>query len=289
MSRLVVVGANGNLGQAVVEAFQKLNCYDVISVTRAELDLTVISEKINKTLDALQPDIIINAAAYTLVDKAEEEAVLANKVNAKAPEYIANWVKKNNKYWVHFSTDYVFDGESRTPYTVELKPNPLNVYGASKLAGEVAALAVAPENTAVFRVSWVFGEHGKNFVPFLVNALQEEKPVKAVVDQIGSPTYTQSVATLLTTQVMLRPVGLFHANNPGQVSRYEQACFIAKIMGFSSDCIMPAQSADFYTQAKRPHNTALVSSFSELPYWEDATVAYLKSLGVIAKQNSLTS
>ena len=283
MSRIVITGAGGNLGQSIANRLD-IARHDIIPITRDVLDLTASEAVIYKVLDELNPHYIVNCAAYTQVDKAEDEPALAHRVNAHAPAAIAKWVEKHNRYLIHFSTDYVFNGEKSMPYTVEDETDPINIYGASKLAGEQAVLEIAPDHAMVLRISWVFGEYGHNFVPFVINAFENKQRVKAITDQMGSPTYTQSVAKLIADPQFFyrRHTGLFHSNNKGATTRYDQACFIARAMGLdANELVEPVESSTLHMKAKRPYNTAMICNFPlDLPEWPDATEQYLKRLGV---------
>jgi dTDP-4-dehydrorhamnose reductase len=281
--RILLAGAEGNLGQALLNTLHRLQSNnpdtEVLGLNRHEFDLARPKDAILQHLDNLAPSVIINPAAYTHVDNAEDEQDLANHINGDAPGWLGEWAVSNNAYLLHFSTDYVFDGSKETAYTPEDIPNPLNTYGHSKLAGERNILDCADEHALILRVSWLFGARPMGFVHFLQQAFEQQQPVKAVIDQVGTPTWTESVAELLPRLLAERPTGLCHACNHGEVSRYDQAMFFYRALGLSqTECeerIEQASSRDFFQRAKRPRYTAMVSSFDAMPTWEEATQKFL--------------
>lgn len=294
--RILLTGSWGNLGQALLKQLTGLETDELLTPSREELDLVWSQEQLTAALDELKPDVIINPAAYTNVDKAESEPELAYQINGQAPGVMAAWAKQHQAYLLHFSTDYVFDGSKETPYTPEDVPNPLGLYAKSKLEGEKNILDQASEESLILRVSWLFGRKPAGFVHFLLNAAKENTEqktaspegedcffaphaqIKAVCDQVGTPTWTNSVAELLPRLLNERPTGLCHACNHGEISRYQQAVFLYEQLGIPIDRIEKAVSADFFQTAKRPQYTAMLSSFDEMPTWEKATVQFLKEL-----------
>ncbi|HCC43339.1 MAG TPA: dTDP-4-dehydrorhamnose reductase, partial [Gammaproteobacteria bacterium] len=183
---VIIFGARGQLGQCLADIVSSGICAEFLS--REDCDL-LQPDSIKRTLDKKKPDFIINAAAYTDVDRAESEAEVAHRVNGKAVGAIAEWVSYNRARLIHLSTDFVFDGKSQRPYQINDKMNPLGAYGASKEAGEKQVKELAPKATMVIRTSWVYSEYGSNFVKTMLRLMRESKSLSVVDDQLGSPTY----------------------------------------------------------------------------------------------------
>lgn len=220
--KIVVMGANGQLGNSLRDCAPA--DVAVTYLTRQDCDLTS-PEAINASLDAAEPDVMINAAAYTAVDLAESEAALAAKINVEAVAVMASWAQANNAQLVHFSTDFVFDGSSTRPYQIEDPTSALGVYGATKREGELAALAAAPANVMIIRTSWVYSEHGQNFVKTMLRLMGERDQLSVVDDQRGCPTYAGNLAELtwhLVTQKLFTP-GIYHWSDAGIATWYEFA------------------------------------------------------------------
>jgi dTDP-4-dehydrorhamnose reductase len=226
---------------------------------RTLLDLSELNT-ISNVLDEMQPQIIINCAAYTAVDKAETETDLADILNHQAVAVLAQWTKGNNCQFLHISTDYVFDGNSSTPLKEDAATGPINVYGQSKLAGEQACLRENP-NAIIIRTSWVYSKFGANFVKTMCRLMEERDSLNVVNDQIGSPTYAADLAKAILT-IILHPnwqAGIYHYSNEGTISWYEFALAIQEIGGF--DCqIIGIPTTDYPTPAKRPHYSLLDKS-----------------------------
>jgi len=197
--RILVTGKNGQLGRSIYKIVNtangdNLSPNEFIFVGREELDLNSESSIINYFDNHDKFDIVINSAAYTAVDQAEEEQELANQVNHLAVKQLAEIVKEQKARLIHISTDYVFNGESDKPYIETSETNPINVYGKSKLAGEKALQAVMPMNAVIIRTSWVYSEYGNNFVKTMLRLGKERDELNVVSDQIGSPTYATDLA-----------------------------------------------------------------------------------------------
>ncbi len=226
---------------------------------RSVLDLSNL-ESISKVLKTIQPQIIINCAAYTAVDKAEMETELAEVLNHQAVGILAQWSANHDCRLVHVSTDYVFDGNSNVALTEEAPTGPINVYGQTKLAGEQACLRENP-NAIVVRTSWVYSRFGNNFVKTMSRLMQERDSLTIVNDQIGSPTYAIDLAQAILT-IITHPhwqAGIYHFSNEGEISWYEFALAIQEIGGF--DCALSGiPSSDYPTPAKRPHYSLLDKS-----------------------------
>ena len=261
--KVVLLGAGGQLGHSVQEL--KPEGIELVGFRSAELDITNEAQLIEK-LDAAQPDVIINAAAYTQVDKAEEEPELAFQVNALGPQLISQWVAKNDSRLIHISTDFVFDGKKTTPYVETDQPNPLNVYGKSKLEGEKNISAIIPSHSVIVRTSWLYSNHGNNFLNTMLRLFEERDSLSIVDDQIGSPTTTTALAEVLWKVVARAEIsGLYHWSCEGAVSWFEFAQAIKRGAELI-DCLpSPVElhsivSSQFLTLAARPGFSVLDSS-----------------------------
>ena len=258
---VIIFGARGQLGQCLADIVSSGICAEFLS--REDCDL-LQPDSIKRTLDKKKPDFIINAAAYTDVDRAESEAEVAHRVNGKAVGAIAEWVSYNRARLIHLSTDFVFDGKSQRPYQINDKMNPLGAYGASKEAGEKQVKELAPKATMVIRTSWVYSEYGSNFVKTMLRLMRESKSLSVVDDQLGSPTYAGSLARIIWTIINMdyfQP-GIFHWTDNGTITWYQFACTIqaeATKLGLlnRSIPIKPISTDEYPTSAKRPAYSAL--------------------------------
>tara|TARA_B100000131_G_scaffold313010_1_gene347833 strand:+ start:1052 stop:1921 length:870 start_codon:yes stop_codon:yes gene_type:complete len=261
---VIIFGARGQLGQCLADIVSSGICAEFLS--REDCDL-LQPDSIKRTLDKKKPDFIINAAAYTDVDRAESEAEVAHRVNGKAVGAIAEWVSYNRARLIHLSTDFVFDGKSQRPYQINDKMNPLGAYGASKEAGEKQVKELAPKATMVIRTSWVYSEYGSNFVKTMLRLMRESKSLSVVDDQLGSPTYAGSLARIIWTIINMdyfQP-GIFHWTDNGTITWYQFACTIqaeATKLGLlnRSIPIKPISTDEYPTSAKRPAYSALDTS-----------------------------
>lgn len=276
--KIALLGGNGMLGTDVAELFNKNNL-DVTVFDLPQWDITSDTH-IKKAIDSA--DIIINCAAYTNVDLAESQYDLACKINAQAVANLAEMVRKNNKYLIHISTDFVFDGKGSKPYKETDQANPVNAYGKSKLAGELAVIDSGC-NYCIIRVQWTYGHAGNNFIKKLLERAVNAKSVKVVDDQVGSPTATEEVAKILLQLIKQKPIGLFHLAADGFVSRYEMAQFIfdhLKIQVNLTSC----KTSDFNSPADRPLNSRFnCDKIKSLPAikissWQDQLTCFLSQL-----------
>lgn len=251
--KVLVTGANGQLGWDVVKELQKQNieCY---GTTRKDFDI-IDFEATEKFITNYMPNAVIHCAAYTAVDKAEDEQGLCYLVNASATENIAEICKKINAKMLYISTDYVFDGTKIGFYEVDDKPNPINVYGKTKLLGEQAVQRIL-DKYFIVRISWAFGEHGNNFVKTMLRLGKERKELNVVANQYGSPTYTVDLAPLLVEMIQTEKYGIYHATNEGVCSWAEFAEEIFKIAGMDVK-VNYITTAEYPTRAKRPMNSRL--------------------------------
>ncbi|MBB1399449.1 dTDP-4-dehydrorhamnose reductase [Pseudoalteromonas sp. SG44-8] len=252
---VLIIGKNGQVAWELQQS-----CPSHITahaLGRNEIDITD-PQSIELVITQLKPAIIINASAYTAVDKAESEQDEAYFINATAVEYLAKAATKHNIRFLHISTDFVFDGTKNTPYKVDDQTNPINVYGASKLAGELAIKAHCPDNSAIVRTSWVYSSHGNNFVKTMLRLMAEKEELNVVSDQIGCPTNASGLAKFLwhlAEQVRLEPI--YHYSDLGVASWYDfavsiQNCALDKGKLNKKIPIKPISSLAYPTQAKRP-------------------------------------
>lgn len=275
---VLVTGTNGQLGYDIVKELRKQNieCY---GATRKDFDI-VDFKATEEFITNYMPDAVIHCAAYTAVDKAEDEQGLCYLVNVSATENIAEICKKINAKMLYISTDYVFDGTKEGFYKVDDKPNPINVYGKTKLLGEQAVQRIL-DKYFIVRISWVFGEHGNNFVKTMLRLGKEHKEINVVADQYGSPTYTADLAPLLVEMVQTEKYGIYHATNEGVCTWAEFAEEIFKIAGMDVK-VNHITTAEYPTRAKRPMNSRLskksltIDNFKNLKNWQNAVKNYLQ-------------
>lgn len=275
--KVLVTGANGQLGYDVVKELRKQNieCY---GASRQDFDIVDFNAT-EKFITNYMPDAVIHCAAYTAVDKAEDEQRLCYLVNASATENIAEICKKINAKMLYISTDYVFDGTKNGFYEVDDKSNPINVYGKTKLLGEQEVQRIL-DKYFIVRISWVFGEHGNNFVKTMLRLGKERKEVNIVADQYGSPTYTTDLSPLLVEMIQTERYGIYHATNEGVCTWAEFAEEIFTIAGMDVK-VNHITTAEYPTRAKRPFNSKLSknslqkNNFKYLKLWNDALRQFL--------------
>lgn len=275
--KVLITGVTGQLGYDVAKELERRHI-EYKGVGSKDMDLTVPSE-VEKVVAAYHPDAVIHCAAYTAVDKAEDEYGRAMDVNAKGTLALAKAAKEIDAKFLYISTDYVFDGTGTVPFTVDAAKEPLNMYGLTKLFGEQA---VQLEMTKYFivRISWVFGKNGNNFIKTMLRLGQTHDELTVVADQWGSPTYTADLALLLCDMVETEKYGVYHATNEGITNWAEFAAEIMKAAGLPCR-IKPIPSSDYPTKATRPLNSRLDKSsldragFKRLPEWRDALKRYM--------------
>ncbi len=273
LKRILVTGASGMLGLDLVP-FLRVKGYDVIPLTSKHLNLLGNLDDMRYCLETQAPEVVVHAAAYTNVDKAEAEPELAMSINKDGTRKLAEAVKAIDAIFVYVSTDFVFDGLKQTPYTPQDRPNPINTYGLSKYYGELMVKELLDEHY-IIRTSWLYGIHNRNFVQFVLEAARQGREVSIVDDVFGNPTWTGSLCTAIEKIMTSGEYGTHHACDDGTVSRYEQAQAICRGAGLSSDHIKPVSHSDFPTPANRPRYSALDCDGLAIPHWETALQAYL--------------
>jgi dTDP-4-dehydrorhamnose reductase len=276
--KLLVLGAEGMLGQDVVRAAE-LAGHEVTGLGRAGADVTNASSVL-RALERARPQVVVNCAAYTDVDGAEEEADVAMAVNADGARNVASAAALADAAIVYVSTDYVFDGAKDAPYVESDEPGPLSSYGRSKLAGEVDTAAVNPRHFIV-RSSWLFGTARRNFVETMIDLAARGDEIKVVRDQIGSPTYTAHLAEGLVRLAAGESYGLHHVSAGGRTSWYEFAVDILESTG-SACRVLPTTTEEFGRPAPRPRYSVLATQREDavhLPNWQVGLDAYLEERG----------
>jgi dTDP-4-dehydrorhamnose reductase len=283
----LVTGRNGQLGWELEQrAHLYLQQFRFHFTTRVELDLTQ-PDQVQAVLDKIQPDYILNCAAYTAVDKAEQEQEVALKTNANSVGEMAMWCERNGKQLITISTDYVFDGKGTAPYAVQHPTDPLNYYGYSKWLGEQLVKENHPKGIIV-RTSWVYSTHGNNFVRTMLRLMKERNELNVVADQIGSPTYAADLANALIQVVKCIQNGksfqqVYHYSNAGVISWYDFAVAIRDMAGLTCQ-VNPIPSSAYPTPAKRPGYSVmdcadLVRDFGiELKPWQESLQRCIEQL-----------
>lgn len=280
---IVITGSTGQLGSELKDVFRDDTAHQVIFLDRADLDLSKPEEILGK-LEALNPDVIIHSGAYTAVDLAETEKELADRINHLATQEIAAFAKKRSAKLIYISTDYVFKGDVDAALNEDYPTNPINVYGETKLKGELAVLAEV-EDAIIIRTSWVYSIYGKNFVKTMLNLMRSRPEINVVADQIGSPTYAYDLAVLIKHIVdqQLWIAGIYHYSNEGRISWYDFALAIRDLSGLTCQ-VNPIDSSEFPTAAKRPSFSLLdkskvKSTFGiKVPFWKDSLIQMLSKI-----------
>jgi len=278
--RILVFGKTGQVGYGLSKDLEGVG--SVRCVGREEADLSDLAS-VENTIQKERPDIVINAAAYTQVDQAESHAELANLINAEAPEVMAEMTAANGAWLIHYSTDYVFDGESGSPYTEDMVSCPGNVYGVTKSSGE-SAIMRATARYVILRTSWVYSNRGRNFLNTVLRLANERRVLRIVDDQRGTPTYSRALSTntaKIITQLSRNldnpdMAGVFNMTCRGTATWYDFAKEILQCAGIENVRIEPVSTSEFPTPAKRPQFSVLDNSKLEhiyglrLPRWQDS-------------------
>ena len=277
--KLLVTGVKGQLGHDIVNECNNRNI-EAVGVDVEEMDITDAG-KVAEVIKSGNYNAVIHCAAWTAVDKAEDEVELCTKVNVDGTRNIANICKELDIPMMYFSTDYVFDGQGETEWKEYDERHPLHVYGQTKYEGELIVESL-PKHFIV-RIAWVFGINGNNFIKTMLRLGKERGAVCVVDDQIGSPTYTYDLSKLVVDMIQTDKYGIYHATNEGLCSWYEFACEIFKQAGMSVE-VTPVDSNAFPAKAKRPNNSRMSKAmldkngFGRLPTWQDALSRYLKEI-----------
>jgi dTDP-4-dehydrorhamnose reductase len=275
--KVLVTGSAGMLGQDLVSVLGK-TCA-VLPHARRDGDITDV-EAIRRRFQQVRPDVVIHAAAFTAVDECERQPELAMRVNGEGARNVALACAEIGAGMVYISTDYVFDGEKSEPYVESDTPNPINVYGQSKLAGE-RYVANSVEPYWIVRISWLFGRGGKNFVESILAQARRGGPLRVVSDQIGAPTYTVDLAGKIGQLIQSPHYGIFHVTNQGFCSWFDFAREILRQAGLETVPLSPIASGESKRPARRPKNSCLAprrleaSGLGLLPPWQDALARYL--------------
>jgi len=285
--KILLTGCNGQVGWELVRALLPLG--EVIAANRAQADLSDL-DGLRRTVQKYSVDVIVNAAAYTAVDKAETEEDLAFRINAEAPAVLAEEAKKSGALLIHYSTDYVFDGTKLSAYAEDDAPNPVNVYGHSKLAGE-KAIQASGVDYLILRTSWVYAARGHNFLKSVLRLAEEREELNIVADQLGSPTWARLIAET-TAHIIRQSVlerhsgsfdsGLYHLTSTGETSWHGFAQTIVDVVRqqgnqtLKNRTINPIPTTDYPLPAKRPANSLLATGRLEqhfglkMPAWDKA-------------------
>ncbi|PRO65841.1 dTDP-4-dehydrorhamnose reductase [Alkalicoccus urumqiensis] len=275
--KVLVTGAGGQVGHDVMNRLQQeqIKC---IGTTREELDITD-ETKTKNVLKKCNPDVVIHCAAYTAVDKAEDEKELCCKVNVQGTRHVAKACKEIDAKMVYISTDYVFNGEGEIPFEVTDQPDPINYYGQTKYEGELEVQDLL-EKYFIVRISWVFGENGNNFVKTMLRLGKERGEISVVSDQIGSPTYTYDLAKLLVEMIQTDRFGIYHATNEGYCSWYGFSKEIFRLSGMQVK-VNEVASTEYPTPAKRPLNSRMSKEIlykNKLPHWEEGLKHFMNQI-----------
>lgn len=286
MNELSARGYDG-IGSDIAEQYSGIqDNSDVTKMPYVSLDITD-ENAVRNTLISNKPDVVIHCAAWTAVDMAEDDdkVAIVRNINANGTRYIAKACKEINAKMVYISTDYVFDGQGEQPWLPDCKDfSPLNVYGQTKLEGEMSVSSIL-DKYFIVRIAWVFGVNGKNFIKTMLNVGKTHDTLKVVNDQIGTPTYTLDLARLLIDMVETEKYGYYHATNEGgYISWYEFACEIFRQAGYSTK-VLPVTTEEYgISKAARPFNSRLDKhkliemGFEPLPTWQDALKRYLQEI-----------
>ena len=280
---ILITGCNGQLGNEMqlLEASHPQHTYFNTDV--AELDITN-QDAIEAFVNDNQIDGIVNCAAYTAVDKAEENEELCTKLNAEAPAYLAAAIGKRRGWMIQISTDYVFDGTQHTPYTEEADTCPNSVYGKTKLVGELNVRKFCAQSM-IIRTAWLYSTFGNNFVKTMIRLGKEKPELGVIFDQIGTPTYARDLAVAIFAAIEQGIVpGVYHFSDEGVISWYDFTKAIHRIAGITTCHVRPLHTSEYPTPAKRPHysvldKTKIKSVYGiEIPYWEESLQACIAKL-----------
>jgi dTDP-4-dehydrorhamnose reductase len=281
--RILITGCNGQLGNEMQLLEKENPQHSYFNTDVAELDITD-EAAIVKFVEDNEIDGIVNCAAYTAVDKAEDNQELCRKLNTVAPGYLAAAVEKRGGWMIQISTDYVFDGTNHTPYTEDEPTCPNSVYGSTKLEGEQAAQKGC-KRTMIIRTAWLYSTFGNNFVKTMIRLGKEKPELGVIFDQIGTPTYARDLAVAIFAAINQGIVpGIYHFSNEGVISWYDFTKAIHRIAGITTCHVRPLHTAEYPTPANRPHysvldKTKIKQTYNlEIPYWEESLAQCIAKL-----------
>lgn len=282
--KILITGANGQLGHEMRNLLEGDSRFDCLFTDVAELDICD-AEAVNRAVTDNRVDYIVNCAAYTQVDKAEDNVELCRKINAGAVENLAQAAVQCGARMIHISTDYVFDGKSYRPYTEEMPPHPQSVYGATKLEGEQALQRFCPQSVIV-RTAWLYSPYGNNFVKTMMRLGVEREELSVVADQIGSPTcaadLAQAILAILQAETFVP--GIYHFSNEGACSWYDFTVAIHRLAGITTCRVKPIRSDEYPSRAHRPFYSVLDKSRIKqtygltIPHWYESLSHCIKLL-----------
>ena len=282
--KILITGCNGQLGNQMQLLEKENPQHTYFNTDVAELDITD-QKAIEKFVSENAIDGIVNCAAYTAVDKAEENQDLCMKLNATAPDYLAQAIEKRGGWMIQISTDYVFDGTNHKPYTEADSVCPNSTYGRTKLAGEQAVMAGC-KKSMIIRTAWLYSTFGNNFVKTMIRLGKEKPELGVIFDQIGTPTYARDLAVAIFAAINQGIVpGIYHFSNEGVISWYDFTKAIHRIAGITTCRVRPLHTEEYPTPANRPHysvldKTKIKQTYGiEIPYWEESLVECVKLLG----------
>ncbi len=282
---ILVTGANGQLGQEM-QRLSTVSPNNYLFTDVAELDITDAGA-VRQAVEQNAVDVIVNCAAYTNVERAEEDEAVAEAINCNAVKNLADAAAATGATLIHVSTDYVFDGTGHLPYTEEAATSPLGAYGRTKLAGEKAVQKSGCKHL-IFRTAWLYSEYGNNFLKTMLRLTGEKEHINVVFDQVGSPTYAGDLAMTIFSIIeggyFAGNEGLYHFTNEGVCSWYDFAVEIAAAVGHDKCRIMPCHTSEFPTKAARPaysvlDKTKIKTTFGvEIPHWRESMIYCLKNM-----------
>ena len=280
---ILITGCNGQLGNEMQLLEKENPQHTYFNTDVAELDITD-QAAIEKMVMDHAIDGIVNCAAYTAVDKAEDNQELCRKLNSLAPGYLAAAIEKRGGWMIQISTDYVFDGTNHTPYTEEAPTCPNSVYGVTKLEGEQAVQRNCPKSM-VIRTAWLYSTFGNNFVKTMIRLGKEKPELGVIFDQIGTPTYAHDLAVAIFAAINQGVVpGVYHFSNEGVISWYDFTKAIHRISGITTCHVRPLHTSEYPTPASRPHYSVLDKTKIktvygiEVPYWEESLEVCVRKL-----------
>ena len=281
--RVLITGANGQLGNEMQVLAEENKQHEYIFTDVQELDICD-EQAVRTFVKENGVEVIVNCAAYTAVDKAEDDQVFADKLNHLAPGYLAAAAEEVGASLIQVSTDYVFDGTAHLPYTEEVEPCPNSAYGRTKLAGEVAVMQKC-SRAMVIRTAWLYSIYGNNFVKTMIRLGKEREQLGVIFDQIGTPTYANDLARAIMAAINQGVVpGVYHYSNEGVCSWYDFTRAIHRLAGIKNCHVRPIHTEDYPVAAPRPHYSVLDKSKIkaayniEIPWWEESLAECIKEL-----------